>query len=95
MAAFRAQLTSLMDKNALDAWICPSALNEAEKGLDSTGSPGMNIPWTHAGLPVLTIPYGHGPEGLPLGLQLAGRFGKDEQLLKLGEAVARHLRAVD
>ena len=40
----------------------------------------MNLPWTHAGMPSLTVPAG-AIEGLPLGLQVAARFGQDERLL--------------
>ena len=35
-------------------------------------------------MPVISLPYGE-LEGLPLGLQLVGRFGRDEALL--GQAV--------
>ena len=47
----------------------------------------MNMPWTHAGLPALTIPAGKGKLGLPLGLQLVGRFGGDEALLQWAEGM--------
>jgi Asp-tRNA(Asn)/Glu-tRNA(Gln) amidotransferase A subunit family amidase len=40
----------------------------------------MNLPWTHAGVPTLSLP-GWTIEGLPVGLQLAARFGDDERLL--------------
>jgi Asp-tRNA(Asn)/Glu-tRNA(Gln) amidotransferase A subunit family amidase len=40
----------------------------------------MNIPWTHAGLPAISLPAGE-REGLPLGLQLAARWREDELLL--------------
>ena len=41
----------------------------------------MNLPWTHAGVPALTLPAGLAANGLPLGLQLTARFGADELLL--------------
>jgi Asp-tRNA(Asn)/Glu-tRNA(Gln) amidotransferase A subunit family amidase len=41
----------------------------------------MNLPWTHAGLPTLTLPAGKNKAGLPLGLQLAGRWFGDEAML--------------
>ena len=40
----------------------------------------MNLPWTHAGMPVINLPFGEA-DGLPLGLSLVGRFGHDETLL--------------
>ena len=41
----------------------------------------MNLPWTHAGLPTLSLPAGKNKVGLPLGLQLIGRWFGDEALL--------------
>jgi len=90
-ADLRARLHAAMDAAGIDAWVCPSALGEADKGLLGTGSPAMNLPWTHAGLPALSIPAGTGPCGLPLGLQLVGRFGRDPELLALGAAVRKLL----
>jgi len=77
----RQELISLMDGHSLDLWISPSAPGPAPKGLDSTGDPVMNVPWTHSGLPTLNLPSGVNAVGLPLGLQLAGRWYADEALL--------------
>lgn len=77
----RQQLTALMDAYGLDAWITPAAPGPAPVGLDSTGDPVMNLPWTHAGLPSVTLPSGFAANGLPLGLQLVGRWYGDEALL--------------
>ena len=91
MAKFRATMTALMDQWELDAWIAPATLGEAPLGLGSTGNPCMNTPWTHAGFPVMGIPCGKGPSGLPLALQIAGRWGEDEALLDLGLVLAGRL----
>jgi Asp-tRNA(Asn)/Glu-tRNA(Gln) amidotransferase A subunit family amidase len=77
----RAELTQLMDANGIDVWLSPSAVGPAPKGLDSTGDPVMNLPWTQAGLPAVNLPCGRNADGLPLGLQLAGRWREDERLL--------------
>ena len=90
-AEFRAAMTNLMDQWELDAWIAPATLGEAPKGLASTGSPCMTTPWPHAGFPVMAIPYGTGPSGLPMALQIAGRWGADEALLDLGLIITREL----
>jgi Asp-tRNA(Asn)/Glu-tRNA(Gln) amidotransferase A subunit family amidase len=49
-----------------------------------------------AGLPTLSVPIGPGPSGLPLGLTLFGRRGRDRDLLRLGIEFQRitswHLR---
>ncbi|HEU4751796.1 MAG TPA: amidase family protein [Armatimonadota bacterium] len=40
------------------------------------------MPWTHAGMPAITLPAGRAASGLPLGLQCVARAGMDEQLLR-------------
>ena len=80
----RQRLHERMDRAQIDVWLCPAAVGPAPRGLSSTGDPAMNLPWTHAGMPVISLPFGE-LDGLPLGLQLVGRFGRDEALL--GQAV--------
>lgn len=46
-----------------------------------TGDPAFNRPWTLLGTPCLTLPFGAGPAGLPLGVQLIARRGADANLL--------------
>lgn len=81
IARLRAELEAAMDAAGIDLWVCPAACGPAPAGLHATGDPAMNLPWTHAGLPALTLPAGAADNGLPLGLQLVGRFGADEALL--------------
>ena len=46
--------------------------------------------WVNAcGLPALSIPVSPHPDGRPIGMQLVGRFGADEELI----AIARHFEA--
>ncbi len=87
----RDQLTTLMDEHGIHLWLSPSAPGPAPKGLDSTGNPVMNLPWTHAGLPSLNIPSGKSHNSLPLGLQLAARFHHDEQLFAWGAMIGSML----
>jgi Asp-tRNA(Asn)/Glu-tRNA(Gln) amidotransferase A subunit family amidase len=61
-------------------WVCPSAPGPAPEGIENSGDPTMNLPWTHAGMPVITLPAGWAENGLPLGLQFVARFGGDEYL---------------
>ncbi len=77
----RGELTQLMDEYRIDLWLSPAAPGPAPKGLDSTGDPVMNLPWTHSGLPAVNLPSGRNAEGLPLGLQVTGRWYADEMLL--------------
>lgn len=82
----RARVGALLDREGLDALICPSAPGPAPRGLGSTGDPVMNTPWTHAGVPTLSVPAGT-VGGLPVGLQVVGAFGRDEALLATARAL--------
>ncbi len=55
-----------------DCVICPSTVDTAPKGLEWTGSPAFNAPWSLTGLPSITVPMGLSEEKLPLGLQIIG-----------------------
>lgn len=77
----RRRLTTLMAEHDLSVWLAPSAPGTAPVGLDSTGDPVMNLPWSYAGLPVINLPAGRGENGLPLGLQVVGGWSEDEKLL--------------
>jgi Asp-tRNA(Asn)/Glu-tRNA(Gln) amidotransferase A subunit family amidase len=87
--ALRAELTHQMDDYGIDLWISPAAPGSAPKGLESTGDPVMNLPWTHAGLPALNLPAGRNADGLPLGLQLAAHWYADEMLLAWAVEIER------
>ena len=78
---FRADMRRTFLDHNIDLWITPSTVGPAPKGLDSTGDPVMNLPWTQAGLPAINLPAGKSQDGLPLGLQVVGNWYKDESLL--------------
>jgi amidase len=63
-----------------DVILAPSAPGEAPAGLDSTGDPLFNRPWQLLGCPMLNLPFGRGPLGLPLGVSVVARPGRDAQL---------------
>ncbi len=44
------------------------------------------VPASLIGLPALCVPVGFGDQGLPMGLQLIGKRGRDAQVLRLGHA---------
>jgi Asp-tRNA(Asn)/Glu-tRNA(Gln) amidotransferase A subunit family amidase len=88
-ARLRSSLERTMDDLGIDVWMSPAATGPAPRGLEAIGDPIMAVPWTHAHLPVVCLPAGTAPSGLPLGIQLVGRLGADEQLLGFARAVAR------
>jgi Asp-tRNA(Asn)/Glu-tRNA(Gln) amidotransferase A subunit family amidase len=87
----RAELEQVMRDQGIDIWICPSAIGPAPEGLETTGDPVMNLPWTHAGLPALSLPGGQAENGMPVGLQCIGRYMGDERLLHWGEGLGSDL----
>jgi Asp-tRNA(Asn)/Glu-tRNA(Gln) amidotransferase A subunit family amidase len=89
--SWRAGINSLMSSQGIDLWISPSTLGPAPHGLDSTGDPVMNLPWTQSGLPTINLPAGKSQGGLPLGLQVAGGWSRDEALLIWAEGLEKVL----
>ncbi|HAU29621.1 MAG TPA: amidase [Rhodospirillaceae bacterium] len=88
IAGLRARMDGMMESLGLDLWLAPATTTPAPEGLSATGSPLMNLPFTHAGIPTLAVPAGKTTSGLPLGLQLAGCFGRDEDFLSLAASLA-------
>lgn len=74
-----------------DAVLTLSAPGEAPEGLAETGSAMFNSLWTLLYVPCLTLPYGMGPKGLPMGLQLVAAQHRDEHLLGTAHWVERAL----
>jgi Asp-tRNA(Asn)/Glu-tRNA(Gln) amidotransferase A subunit family amidase len=73
------QFADLM--RGFDLLLTPSARGEAPQGLASTGDALFNRVWTMLGVPCITLPWGRGPNGLPLGAQFVSAFGQDTALL--------------
>jgi len=69
----------------VDALLTPTTSTPAPHGLQATGDPVFQTPWTFLGIPALTLPSGIADNGLPLGLQLASAPFTEARLL----AVAR------
>lgn len=82
---FRNQITQTMTAHNINLWICPPTVGPAPKGLDSTGDPVMNLPWTQIGFPAINLPAEKNEDGLPMGLQVVGRWNMDEELLAWAE----------
>nr|WP_237550776.1 amidase [Streptomyces sp. SID8354] len=92
-AAFRERLAADGAAAGVDLWIAPAATGPAPADLTTTGTSIMCLPWSNAGLPSLSLPAGRAADGLPLGLQLVGRSGADEELLSWAAGVERVLDA--
>ncbi len=66
-------MLKLMTEHEIDCWISPSATSLPPKGLQSTGSPLMNLPWTFTGIPCISMPIKEEGLTFPVGLQLSGK----------------------
>lgn len=71
----------------IDALLTFSAPGEAPLKTDGTGSSTFNRAWTTIGVPCLTLPFGVGAQGLPLGIQLVAAANHDQALLDLGRDI--------
>ena len=69
----------------------PAALGQAPQGLESSGDPCCNAPFTALGAPALSVPMPTPPGQLPMGLQLAAAPGLDALLLATASACERLL----
>jgi Asp-tRNA(Asn)/Glu-tRNA(Gln) amidotransferase A subunit family amidase len=77
----------------IDVLLTPSATGAAPAGLGSTGSPIFNKLWTLTGNPCVNVVGLADAAGLPLGVQIVGRFGADRTTLSAAswlEGVIRH-----
>lgn len=75
-------LSERMRCEDVDLWLSPAAQGSAPAGLESTGNPIMNLPWTHCGFPTINLPIGTSQAGLPYGLQVTAGWNQDETLLR-------------
>lgn len=83
-ASFRqGMLDWLQDRVA----VMPSTVSVAP-GIQTTGDPAFNAPWSLAGLPTLSVPIGT-VAGMPIGLQLVGRDA--EQVFASGLTIESRL----
>jgi Asp-tRNA(Asn)/Glu-tRNA(Gln) amidotransferase A subunit family amidase len=74
-----------------DVILTASAPGAAPHGLDTTGNPMFNRLWTLMGAPCVNVP-GLSEGGLPLGVQIVGRFGRDRAALEAALFVEQAIR---
>jgi Asp-tRNA(Asn)/Glu-tRNA(Gln) amidotransferase A subunit family amidase len=83
----RQALADLMAEH--DVILTPSAPGAAPKNLATTGNPMFNRLWTLMGTPCVNVPGLSEGGGLPLGIQIVGRFGRDRAALEAALFVER------
>ncbi|MBC7437774.1 MAG: amidase [Bdellovibrionales bacterium] len=91
--ADQAHLARLFDSfsSSFDAVLTAPALGEAPQGLANTGDAALCTPFTLVGAPAITLPAARTANGLPLGIQLVGRWSRDQQLLNVALWVEQQL----
>ena len=65
-----------------DVILTPSAPGVAPHGFATTGDPMFNRLWTLMGAPCVNVTGLNDDAGLPLGIQIVGRFGRDHAVLE-------------
>ena len=76
---FRQKLEQAISK--FDILLTTATDAGAPKDLETTGNPSYQVPWTMAGLPVISLPCGLDRNGLPLGIQIVGHLYDEANLL--------------
>jgi Asp-tRNA(Asn)/Glu-tRNA(Gln) amidotransferase A subunit family amidase len=72
-----------------DVILTPSAPGAAPRGFASTGLPAFNRVWTLLGAPCINVPGLADGSGMPLGIQVVGRFGRDHAALAAAAFIER------
>ncbi|MBI3668109.1 MAG: amidase [Acidobacteria bacterium] len=84
IAAIRQEMAKLFQE--IPVILTPATTGPAPAGLESTGDPRMNTPWTALGTPAISIPMPVDSR-LPLGLQLAAAPRQDGLLVEVAALV--------
>lgn len=83
--------TALFER--VDVLLTPSAPGVAPVGIESTGSPIFNKLWTLTGNPCVNVTGLKDPFGMPLGIQMVARFGRDQAVLSAAHWLETAIRA--
>jgi Asp-tRNA(Asn)/Glu-tRNA(Gln) amidotransferase A subunit family amidase len=67
---------------SFDVILTPSAPGAAPHGIGATGAAIFNLLWTLMGTPCVNVPGLSDASGMPLGVQIVGRFGRDRAALE-------------
>jgi aspartyl-tRNA(Asn)/glutamyl-tRNA(Gln) amidotransferase subunit A len=83
--ACRRSMAALFEE--VDVLATPTTPAPAPQGLQSTGDPAFNGPFSFVGFPSISVPVELSAEGLPLGIQLAARPFAESTLLRVAAAL--------
>lgn len=87
---YAARVDGLFDD--YDALITLSTLGEATMLEEGPGSGVMSMLWSLCKLPTFSLPLLRGTKGLPIGVQLIGRYGSDKELFQCANWLVRTQR---
>ncbi|KAG9102839.1 Trimeric GatFAB AmidoTransferase(AdT) complex subunit [Ceratobasidium sp. 370] len=86
----------------IDVLLHPSAIRTApplsstsESSIDAYVQDVLTVPASLAGLPALSIPYGKGVDGWPLGASVVGQWGYDAVVCYVGQAIEACVKATE
>jgi Asp-tRNA(Asn)/Glu-tRNA(Gln) amidotransferase A subunit family amidase len=91
--ALRESLDPLFSR--YDMIVTPATTGQAPRGLSTTGSPVFCTIWTLLGMPSVTLPLLTGADGMPIGVQLVGRFGDDARVLRTARWLVATIAGLD
>ncbi len=83
--ACRRSMAALFEE--VDVLATPATPAPAPEGLESTGDPTFNGPFSFVGFPSVAVPVGLSPAGLPLGVQLVAKPFAETTLLRAAAAL--------
>jgi aspartyl-tRNA(Asn)/glutamyl-tRNA(Gln) amidotransferase subunit A len=69
--------------STVDAVLTPATPSAAPPSLATTGDPRFNSPWSHAGVPTVSIPFTLTAAGMPIALQFIGAEWSEAKLLNV------------
>jgi Asp-tRNA(Asn)/Glu-tRNA(Gln) amidotransferase A subunit family amidase len=79
----------------VDVLLAPSTVGEAPHGIAATGDPLFNRIWTLLHTPCVHLPCASGPQGLPVGITIAGPVGGDRATLLAADWIHARLNRSD
>ena len=82
LGEFRRRVPDMLGR--FDALIMPATDTTAPATLTTTGNKAFQAPWSCSGLPVVSLPCELAEDGMPVAVQLVGRYHHDIPLLRVG-----------